>query len=338
MTPEERAAKKERKARAVAKKDEGNQFYRAHQFDEALAAYKEAAEIDPDDITYTLNQSAVHFEREDWAACVKSCQEAVARGRDVRAPWVTMAKAFARMGNAYVEMGDLPAAIDAYDRSLIEHRSEDVSKRLKETKAAWTKKKDEEYKDPQKAEEANVRANAAFHSSDFPKAIAEYSEAIKRDPLNAKYWTNRATARAKLMDWSGSYSDAQEAVKLDPSNIKGYIRVGNAQYSCKELHKAFDTFKKAMSMDPNNAEAKAGLEKTVNAIRDQADKDDPERQARALADPEIQRILKDPAVTQAVEDIRRDFSAYEHIRRTDSVMYGKLEKLIAAGIMKVGRG
>lgn len=53
------------------------------------------------------------------------------------------------------------------------------------------------------SQEAKERGNEAFKTGDFPKAIAEYSEAIKRQPDNAKYWTNRAVAKAKLMDFGG---------------------------------------------------------------------------------------------------------------------------------------
>jgi tetratricopeptide (TPR) repeat protein len=55
------------------------------------------------------------------------------------------------------------------------------------------------------------RGNEAFKAGDFPKALAEYSEAIKRDPDTAVYYVNRAAARTKLLDFSGALADCDKA-------------------------------------------------------------------------------------------------------------------------------
>lgn len=79
--------------------------------------------------------------------------------------------------------------------------SEETADKLKKCKAEKKKRDEENYRDPVKGAEAKERGNEAFKAGDFPKAIAEYSEAIKRDPVNAVYYANRAAAKIKLMDW-----------------------------------------------------------------------------------------------------------------------------------------
>jgi stress-induced-phosphoprotein 1 len=119
----ELAAKRERKRAAVAKKEEGNAAYKARRFPDALAAYRAAYELDDEDITFLVNQAAVHFETGDLDACVATCRSAIERGRAIFAPYPAIAKAFARIGNAEVKRGALQAAIDAYESSLLEsHR------------------------------------------------------------------------------------------------------------------------------------------------------------------------------------------------------------------------
>lgn len=119
----ELAAKRERKRAAVAKKEEGNAAYKARRFADALAAYRSAAELDDEDITFLVNQAAVHFETGDLDACVATCRAAIERGRAIFAPYPAIAKAFARIGNAEAKRGALQAAIDAYESSLLEsHR------------------------------------------------------------------------------------------------------------------------------------------------------------------------------------------------------------------------
>lgn len=73
-------------------------------------------------MTYLLNQAAVHFETANFDECIAVCKSAVEKGKEVRAPYATVAKAYARIGNALSKKGDLTAAIDAWESSLLEHR------------------------------------------------------------------------------------------------------------------------------------------------------------------------------------------------------------------------
>ena len=57
---------------------------------------------------------------------------------------------------------------------------------------------EEAYLDPAKGLEAKERGNEKFKAGDFPAAITEYTEAVKRDPTNAVYYNNRAAAYMKL--------------------------------------------------------------------------------------------------------------------------------------------
>jgi stress-induced-phosphoprotein 1 len=62
--------------------------------------------------------------------------------------------------------------------------------------------------------------------------------------------------------------------------------------------------------------------------------DDPERSARAMADPEIQQILRDPMVSAAIQDIQRDPRAAAKVM-ADPGMAAKIQKLVAAGVLQV---
>jgi stress-induced-phosphoprotein 1 len=58
LTEEEKLAK-ENKAKAVEEKNQGNTFYKKKEFDQALAHYAKARELDPENPTYLSNESAV---------------------------------------------------------------------------------------------------------------------------------------------------------------------------------------------------------------------------------------------------------------------------------------
>lgn len=127
-----------------------------------------------------------------------TCRKAIDRGAEIMAPFALKAKAWARIGNAEQKRGNLAAAIEAYESSLLESHTEDVYDKCKKAKAEMKKVAELAYRDPAKAAEAKERGNEAFKAGNFKLAIEEYSEAIKRDPEAAVYYANRAAARCKV--------------------------------------------------------------------------------------------------------------------------------------------
>ena len=104
----------------------------------------------------------------------------------------------------------------------------------------------------------------------------------------------------------------------------------------KEYHKAIDSYKAVLAYDENNEEAKKGLERTVRKVNESSGGEmDAQRQARAMADPEIQNILRDPLMNRILQDMSTDpVAAQKHMQ--DPATMAKIEKLIAAGVLKVG--
>ena len=98
---------------------------------QALQCYQEAYELDPENVLILNNQAAVYFARKEYDTCVQVCQRAVERATEIMAPFAHKAKIFSRLGNAEHKRGNLAAAIEAYDKSLMEHHSDDVYARRK---------------------------------------------------------------------------------------------------------------------------------------------------------------------------------------------------------------
>jgi tetratricopeptide (TPR) repeat protein len=60
--------------------------------------------LEPQEITYLSNIAAVYFEQKEYEKCIEQCQKAVEIGRENRADYKLIAKAFTRIGNAYKKL------------------------------------------------------------------------------------------------------------------------------------------------------------------------------------------------------------------------------------------
>jgi stress-induced-phosphoprotein 1 len=156
--------------------------------------------------------------------------------------------------------------------------------------------------------------------------LKEYEEASRRNPDNAKYYSNIGQTYIKLMEFQRAKESYDTVLKKDPE----------CHFFLKEYHKALEVYELGLKKDPNDKFCKEGLEKTQQAIYVNNSQEDQEvRAKRAMADPEIQAILATPEVRNALADLERDPKSIQNILKDRSIAQ-KIEKLIAAGILRTG--
>lgn len=293
-----------------------------------MAHYDKALELDPTNITILTNKAAVYFEQAEWDDCLQLCQMAVEKGREVRADFKFIAKAFARMGNVYFKQKKWEEAVKHYDHSLAEHRNPEIVVKKNEAKKKWETEKRLSYIDPEKALKEKEKGNELFKKGNFAGAVKFYTEAIKRNPDDAKVYSNRALCYQKLLEFQLAANDADKCVALDPEFIKGWIRKGHALMALKDTMRAMQAFQKALDLDPQNTDAQAGLKKCVES-------DDPEeRRKRAMQNPEVQKILGDPAMQIIMQQMQRNPEALrDHLQNPD--IAAKLQVLLEAGFISI---
>lgn len=218
----------------------------------------------------------------------------------------------ARKANGLAAKGDLEQAIITYKSCLIEHNDthhRDALKRIEK------RKKEEEIKayiNPELATEHKDAGNALFKAGDFPGAIKEFNEGLKRDPVNKAIYSNRAAAYIKLMEPVAGLKDAEKAIELDKTFCKAWARKGTCHHLMKEYHKAMSAFEQGLKIDPMNEECKVGHSKTLQTINSTAHAssgNDEERMRHAMADPEIQMIMRDPRIQQVLRDMNENPAA-----------------------------
>lgn len=336
LSPEERKVKEQQKA-AVQKKVEGNELYKAKKFEEALAAYDAAIELDPANMTFLSNKAAVYFTTKQYDECIDTCMKAVEVGKANRAPFEDRAKALTRAGKAYQKKGDRGKAIEMFQAAQLEHFDKATQRLLKTMELEKKKADAAAYLSDEKAEAAKQRGNDFFRNQEWPKAVAEYEEAVKRAPKDAAIRNNLAAALCKIMDFSGAQRQIETALDLDPQYVKAWARKGDIEMYMKEFHKADESYKKGLMLDSENAACKEGLRKCMVAIsygrQNMTEEEKKQQAAHGMADPEIQGILQDPVMQQVLRDLQENPKAGQQAMN-DPMIRAKLNKLIAAGIIE----
>ena len=202
---------------ALQAKNEGNEFYKKRNFEEALGRYDKAVSLDPTDMTFLNNKAAVYFEQGKFDECIKQCEQAVEVGRENRNDFKIIAKAYSRMASAYQKLDDLKNAQTYFQKSLTEHRTPDTLSKLSLVEKQLKDIERKAYIDPEKGLEEKNLGNQLFQKGDYPGAIKHYTEAIKRNPDEAKVYSNRAACYQKLAEFNLALKDCEECIRLEPS-------------------------------------------------------------------------------------------------------------------------
>lgn len=293
---EEALEKKKAKEEADKEKALGTENYKKRNFDEAIKHYTKAWETFKD-ITYLNNLGAAQFEKGDYDACIEACNKAIEEGREIYADFKLIAKSYARIGTAYERKGDFPKAIENYNKSLTEHRTPDVLNKLRATEKAKNEAARTAYIDPAKADEAREEGNKKFKESDFPGAVASYTEMIKRAPEDPRGYSNRAAAFIKLFEFPSALDDCDMAIKQDVAFIRAYIRKAQAYFGMRKYSDCVDACTEALAVDTehhngaNAREIDQQQQKAFAAMYSARD-NETEEQTR-------ERLQKDPEVRSA---------------------------------------
>ncbi|KAH8596716.1 putative heat shock protein sti1 like protein [Bisporella sp. PMI_857] len=339
--PEDEEAKAKAQAKEEAEKEKalGTENYKKRNFDEAISHYTKAWELHKD-ITYLNNLGAANYEKGDYEAAIKACEQAITEGREIYADFKMIAKAYARIGSAQEKLGNEDKAIEHYKKSLTEHRTPEVVKKLRTAENNKIENAKKAYIDPEKAEAARVLGNDKFKAADWPGAIEAYSEMIKRAPEDAKGYSNRAAAFIKLLEFPSAIDDCNAAIKRDPKFIRAYLRKAQAYFGMREYSKCLDVCTEASEVDETKANAREieqQQQKAYAAMYSARDNETEEQtKERIQKDPEIMAIMQDPVMNSILQQAQGDPAALQEHMKNASIK-AKVQKLIAAGVIRVGR-
>lgn len=98
--------------------------------------------------------------------------------------------------------------------------------------------------------EYNARGFHYAGKSDYDRAIADYTEAIRLDPKYVLSYNNRGNAYLDKGDSDRGIADYNQAMRLDPKDALAYYNRGNAYYDKGDDDRAIADFAEAIQLDP----------------------------------------------------------------------------------------
>lgn len=325
---------KENKGKSIAAKEKGNTLYKAKKFEEAIAAYDEAISLDPTNMMFLNNKAAVFIELKKINEAIELCNDALQVGRANKCSFEDNAKVYQRIAAAHVKNDDIPEAIANYRKAQMEFPDKTIERKIKLMELEYKKQEKLRYINPELALEAKERGNTLFRAGDFPNAIKEYEEAVKRDPTNAIYRNNLAGAFAKMMLFNDAKREVEKSIELDPKYVKAWAKKGDIEFFMKEYHKSMESYRTGLVLEPDNKLCKEGLKKvSVKINSTDTEEGQKERAQHAMADPQIQAILQDPIIRQVLQDFQESPAAAQKAMQNPDIAK-KIEKLIASGILQ----
>lgn len=154
---------------AVARKNEGNNFFKNKDYRNAIQKYTEAIEADPTDVTFFSNRSACYAALEMWEQAAEDGKQCVLCNR-------SFVKGYFRAGLAYQNLGNLEAALEVVKRGLgIEASNADLKRMSREIEDAIRMRR---------VDSAIETANKLLAANEITEAYKTVDNALRLDPTN----------------------------------------------------------------------------------------------------------------------------------------------------------
>ena len=224
-----------RKHLTVAYSNRGNAYYDLEGYNEAIADYNRAIELDPKCATAYSNRGTAYSGLNKYDEAMEDYNRAIELDPND-------ATAYSNRGTAYYDLERYNEAIADYNRAI--------------------------ELDPKYATVYSNRGTAYSGLNKYDEAIADYNKEIELDPNFAMAYYNRGIAYSGLNKYDEAMEDYNRAIELDPNAAKAYNNRGVAYYGLERYSEAIADYSKVIELEQNIDIAHANLGNSLFMIED----------------------------------------------------------------------
>ncbi|XP_041373976.1 dnaJ homolog subfamily C member 7-like [Gigantopelta aegis] len=239
LTPEELCVKAEQF------KEEGNTFYKAKNYQQALVCYNNAINLCPTCAAYYGNRAATYIMLNRFREALEDAQQSVRLDSG-------FVKGYLREGKCHLALGNSMAAIRSYEQALDLEPNNSVAKN--ELKAA------------QCISDYEAKGEAVFSSGDYRTCVYYMDRCLDKYPTCLRYKLIKAECLALL----GRCQEAQELANgilaLDRMNAEALFVRGLCLYYQDNAEKAFQHFQQVLRLHPDHPKAREVYRKAKSLI------------------------------------------------------------------------
>ncbi|XP_076823142.1 dnaJ homolog subfamily C member 7-like [Clavelina lepadiformis] len=242
------------KVAAEKEKDQGNQFYKAKEYDNAIEHYTNAIDLWPQNASYYSNRSAARMMQNKYKEALEDAQVAIKVDN-------FYAKAYLREAKCHIALGNSKAALLSLQKA-------------KELDASCDKAVMAEVHAASSLAEFEDRANVAAEKRDYRGVVYCMRRALEIAPACVTYKLKRAEYLALMGKYGESQDIAIDILRFDKMNADAvYIR-GICLYYDDSIEKAVTFFTQALKLSPDHHNARITLKKAKLLAKKKAEGND----------------------------------------------------------------
>lgn len=235
---------------ADAKKSEGNEAYKAKNYDKAIHLYTEAIALHDQNHVYFSNRAACYAGKKNWESSKRDAMAVLRLNK-------TFMKGYVHLAKAYLNLGQIKQCQQCIMVALRQCKGQDTTAIKKVMQQMQAKAREESTSapqrppsppqpqrrppapaaDPEPGEDATgeekaawlkAKGNEHYKKAEYSAALSYYGQAIQEAPDVSTYYGNRAACYLMLNRYHEAAADCERGLRVDPGAVKLRTRQSTA--------------------------------------------------------------------------------------------------------------